>query len=88
MADTAAEIKWRKLLQDLEPNVPATRELYIKPGTSPANKIVQILLAAPGSFPKFLLVGARGGGKSTELRAIARGRDVAERPGAPRSSWW
>jgi hypothetical protein len=65
-------LKWRKLVQDLEPNVPANRNLYVKSGTSPADTIVQDLLAAPGAFPKVLLVGARGGGKSSELRAISR----------------
>jgi hypothetical protein len=69
---SAGNSKWRELLQDLQPTIPANRNLYVKPGTSPSDKVVRTLLAAPGAFPKILLVGARGGGKSTELRAIAR----------------
>lgn len=69
MTDTAS--KWRALVQRLEPNQPANHELYVKPEHSPAKQVVSDLLAVPQSFPKTLLVGARGGGKSTELREIA-----------------
>jgi len=70
MTEVAA--RWRKLVQELEPNLPADRTLYVKPLRSPADRIVSDLLAVPGSHPKVLLVGARGGGKSSELRAISR----------------
>jgi hypothetical protein len=62
---------WRMLLQELDPNSPPRdMRLYVKPRHSSTDKVVRDLRANPTAFNKFLLVGARGGGKSTELRAI------------------
>ncbi len=69
MTDVTA--RWRGLVQTLEPNQPADHALYVKPLRSPAEQVVSDLLAVPQSVPKVLLVGARGGGKSTELREIS-----------------
>jgi hypothetical protein len=46
-------------------------KLYVKPGHGCRDEVVRDFLADPAACPKFLLVGARGGGKSTELRAIS-----------------
>jgi hypothetical protein len=48
-------------------------KLYVKPGTSCAEDVAKNFLADTSAFPKYLLVGARGGGKSTELRAVKMG---------------
>lgn len=47
--------------------------LYVPPARSSADEICKAFRADPTARHKFLLVGARGGGKSTELRAVARG---------------
>ncbi|MFH1463101.1 MAG: hypothetical protein ABIO70_01820 [Pseudomonadota bacterium] len=44
--------------------------LYVRPRRSCADDVAAELLGSPGVSPKFLLVGPRGGGKSTELRRI------------------
>ena len=62
---------WKSLLARLRPDRPPGMSLYVPPKLSCAEDVVRELLADPESSPKFLLVGARGGGKSTELRAIS-----------------
>jgi type II secretory pathway predicted ATPase ExeA len=63
--------RWRTFLQELQPNAPLRdMRLYIKPRYSSTDEVVRSLVANPSACRKFLLVGARGGGKSTELRAI------------------
>ena len=66
--------RWTGLLNELhEDKPPANMDaLYVRPSRSCADSIVQEFLAQPAACPKFLLVGARGGGKSTELHAIGR----------------
>lgn len=66
------EQRWRALLRELRPEFPPPdMRLYVKPGHGCADEVVRDFLADPTACPKFLLVGARGGGKSTELRAIS-----------------
>ena len=66
--------KWLVLRRLLRPEAPPEdMDLYVKPEHGCADAIVRGLLRDPATNPKFLLVGARGGGKSTELRAIRRG---------------
>jgi len=45
--------------------------LYVKPRHSCTDEVVRKLLADPSANRKFLLVGAKGCGKSTELRRIS-----------------
>lgn len=52
---------------------PDDMRMYVRPSRSSAEEICNAFLADPTARHKFLLVGARGGGKSTELRAVARG---------------
>ena len=64
--------RWRILLSYFRPeSPPPDMTLYVKPRRSCAEEVVYNLLAAPSANRKFLLVGGRGGGKSTELRRIS-----------------
>ena len=64
--------QWRSLLQVLHEETPLSDfRLYVKPKRGCADGIAQELLDDPNGRQKFLLAGARGGGKSTELRAVA-----------------
>jgi type II secretory pathway predicted ATPase ExeA len=63
--------RWRALLQQLDSSAPLRdMRLYIKPRLSSTDQVVRTLRANPAACKKCLLIGARGGGKSTELRAI------------------
>lgn len=65
--------RWKHLLRFLRPErPPEDMSLYVRPPRSSADSICAAFDADPTSFQKFLLVGARGGGKSTELRAVAQ----------------
>jgi hypothetical protein len=68
--------RWRYLLKHLQwdrpPPLADMDRLYVRPPRSSADQIVRKLKANPTGMQKFLLVGARGGGKSTELREVAR----------------
>lgn len=68
--------RWRYLLKHLQwdrpPLLADMDRLYVRPPRSSADQIVRKLKANPTGMQKFLLVGARGGGKSTELREVAR----------------
>lgn len=68
--------RWRYLLRYLRPDrpppLPEMERLYVHPPRSSASEIVRNFEADPTGLQKFLLVGARGGGKSTELREVAR----------------
>jgi hypothetical protein len=68
--------RWRYLLRYLRPDRPPPLaemdRLYVHPPRSSASEIVRKFEADPTGMQKFLLVGARGGGKSTELREVAR----------------
>ena len=70
--DEALRARWIMLLRSLRPNDPPPPELYVEPRHGCASSVAADLLSDPAACRKFLLVGARGGGKSTELRAIAR----------------
>lgn len=63
---------WRKLYQTLNPLEPAQGELYVEPPRSAAKEVAELIELDPRARAKFLLIGSRGGGKSTELRAIQR----------------
>jgi hypothetical protein len=72
-APTRADwIKLRRILDQDDP--PASMEvLYEAPPQSAAQRVADELLLDPeGTTTKVLLVGARGSGKSTELREVAR----------------
>jgi hypothetical protein len=72
MESESLEQRWQVLLQELHPEVPPPdMTLYVKPRQSCADSVVSDLLADASSNPKVLLIGAKGGGKSTELRAIS-----------------
>jgi stage III sporulation protein SpoIIIAA len=65
--------RWRALLTCLHEEAPLSdMSLYVTPGRGCAEEIAQELLDEPGGKDKFLLAGARGCGKSTELRRIAQ----------------
>lgn len=68
--------RWRYLLKHLQwdrpPPLADMDRLYVHPPRSSADQIWRKLKANPTGLHKFLLVGARGGGKSTELREVAR----------------
>jgi hypothetical protein len=68
--------RWRYLLRylhwDRPPPLADLTRLYVPPRYSSADEIVRKFDADPTGLQKFLLVGARGGGKSTELREVAR----------------
>lgn len=67
-----AVVRWRALLQQFRPEVPPTdMSLYVRPALSCAEEIERDLVLDHTACMKFLLVGSRGGGKSTELRAIS-----------------
>ncbi len=73
MESESLEQRWRTLLSYLRPEAPPPdMALYVKPRRSCAEEVVRKLLADPEAYRKFLLVGAKGGGKSTELRAISQ----------------
>ncbi len=65
---TSSFVALRQLLRQDKPLSDMT--LYVSPSRSCAQEITDEVIQARGTRPKFLLVGARGGGKSTELRAI------------------
>jgi energy-coupling factor transporter ATP-binding protein EcfA2 len=72
MVSVPLEQRWRSLLRELRPEFPPPdMRLYVKPGHGCADEVVRDFLADPTACPKFLLVGPKGGGKSTELRAIS-----------------
>ncbi|HWN68693.1 MAG TPA: hypothetical protein VNM90_13745, partial [Haliangium sp.] len=62
----------KHLQWDRPPPLADMDRLYVHPPRSSADQIVRKLKANPTGLQKFLLVGARGGGKSTELREVAR----------------
>jgi len=62
---------WVKLKRLLDADEPPPPELYVRPKRSCADDIAAELGLDPAARTKILLVGARGGGKSTELRQIA-----------------
>jgi energy-coupling factor transporter ATP-binding protein EcfA2 len=67
-----AVVRWRSLVQQFRPDVPpADMSLYVRPSLSCAEDIERDLFIDHTACMKFLLVGSRGGGKSTELRAIS-----------------
>ncbi len=77
--------KLKLLMRILEPDRPVREaRLYVPPfrGTDRgcAAEVVAEIQDDPAAFQKFLLVGARGSGKSSELRQIARqlGDDVVK----------
>lgn len=62
---------WKNAYSLLEPGRPPSDfSLYVRPEKSCATYVMDELNIAPAQPHKFLLVGSRGGGKSTELRAI------------------
>jgi Cdc6-like AAA superfamily ATPase len=67
---------WRRLLKylrwDRPPLLTEMNQLYVHPPRSSTDQIIRKFKANPTGFQKFLLVGARGGGKSTELRELTR----------------
>ncbi|WNG23090.1 hypothetical protein F0U62_02845 [Cystobacter fuscus] len=79
MNSALIEQRWRALHQRLRPEMPPLdMNLYVKPGRSCADAVARDFLVDPSACSKFLLVGAKGGGKSTELRALsAKLRDNA-----------
>jgi hypothetical protein len=67
----ASHEQWIALKRLLDPwRPPLGVDLYVEPRRSPAPDIAGEMSADPASRRKVLLVGARGGGKSSELRRI------------------
>lgn len=64
--------RWRDLKRLLDADQPATAAQYVRPPRGCAEDVWQEIASDPGATPKILLVGARGGGKSSELREIGR----------------
>ncbi|MEZ4299329.1 MAG: hypothetical protein R3B70_30545 [Polyangiaceae bacterium] len=62
----------RMLLLVLNPDRPALAQEYVPPPVGCADAIVGDLSGIPQANLKVLLVGARGGGKSSEMREIER----------------
>jgi energy-coupling factor transporter ATP-binding protein EcfA2 len=61
------------LRRQLDPDRPLEDlRLYVEADRSPSRHIADRLIDDPVEISKYLLVGARGGGKSTELRHLAR----------------
>lgn len=67
--------KLKKLEEILEENQPASADVYVDAPTSIVEEVVRDIKRAPNANKKHLLVGARGGGKSTQLGAIYRQLD-------------
>jgi energy-coupling factor transporter ATP-binding protein EcfA2 len=63
---------WAKLLEVLDLDEPADQSTYVEPAEASSARIARQFLGSPRGNQKFLLIGPKGGGKSTELRAIAR----------------
>jgi predicted AAA+ superfamily ATPase len=63
--------RWRSLEQRLDDGRAATAEEYVHHQLSCADEVVRRLVRSR-AFSKILLVGARGGGKSSEMRESAR----------------
>lgn len=70
--DDAIRTRWIRVLRNLRPNQPPPEGLYVEPRHGCAAAIVDDFLVDPVACRKFLLIGATGGGKSSELREIAR----------------
>ncbi len=68
----ATKDQWRQLYRELNPYEPPAERLYVEPPRSAAREVADLIELDPRARAKFLLIGARGGGKSTELRAIQR----------------
>ncbi len=64
--------RWRALQNLLSSNTPASPEQYVEPRHRCSSTVAQLLTDNPTVHRKVLLVGPRGGGKSPELRAIAK----------------
>lgn len=64
--------RWRELKRLLDADQPATAEQYVRPPRGCAEDVWQEIASDPGASPKVLLIGPRGGGKSSELREIGR----------------
>jgi len=64
--------RWRDLKRILDGDRPADATLYIQPPRSLATDIAEEIRSDPAACSKYLLIGPRGGGKSTELREIGR----------------
>lgn len=60
------------LILTMVPERAARRDEYIPPPNGCVGAVVEDLTDSPQSTPKILLVGARGGGKSSEMREIER----------------
>ncbi|MBI4818653.1 MAG: hypothetical protein HY791_20460 [Deltaproteobacteria bacterium] len=63
---------WRELLSKLNEQEAATPDLYVEPKRAASVEVTSEFDDEPQSRLKFLLVGAQGGGKSTELSRISR----------------
>lgn len=70
MAVTADD--WERVLLQLPREKPAQEEQYVTPPLGCAADIARHLRRNAREMPKVLLVGARGGGKSSEMRQIER----------------
>lgn len=68
----AIRTRWIRVLQNLRPLEPSPEALYVEPRHGCAASIVTDFLIDPTACRKFLLVGPTGGGKSSDLRAVAR----------------
>jgi hypothetical protein len=64
--------RWQRLLRELRYKEPLeNQDLYVEPAHAAARRIDASFRNDPDGYRKFLLVGSRGGGKSTELRRLA-----------------
>ncbi len=63
---------WTRLIDALEREEPADRDTYVEPAGASSRRVARLLRQSPGTHQKFLLIGPKGGGKSTELRAVLR----------------
>lgn len=64
--------QWENVLLQLPREKPALAEQYVVPPSGCAAEIARLLRRNAREMPKVLLVGARGGGKSSEMREIER----------------
>lgn len=60
---------WQRLLSFLRPELPPPElSMYVRPKRAAGHDVFLTFQEEPEARQKFLLVGARGGGKSTERR--------------------
>jgi hypothetical protein len=72
MAEVTLQDRWRAQARLLRPDAEIAAELYIEPARGAGEYVASMLLADVGTPQRVLLIGPRGGGKTTELLATGR----------------